>query len=86
MLFFSVGADMGKGQETAPVLDSPHLEASKLLEAALQQMDGIISGELKLNFTSRIAYVTKFDYQTNTVLKCNIIRRPILYLKTNLLA
>lgn len=56
MMLFFVGADMGKGQETAPVLDSPHLEASKLLEAALQQMDGIISGELKFNFTSRIGY------------------------------
>lgn len=35
---------MGKAQEAAPILDSPHTEASRLLEAALQQMDGIISG------------------------------------------
>uniref|UniRef100_A0A1B6DJ40 SAM domain-containing protein n=1 Tax=Clastoptera arizonana TaxID=38151 RepID=A0A1B6DJ40_9HEMI len=35
---------MGKAQKSVPVIDSPHSEASKLLEAALQQMDGIISG------------------------------------------
>lgn len=35
---------MGKSQDQTPELDSPHTEASKLLEAALQQMDGIISG------------------------------------------
>lgn len=35
---------MGKSDQ-AEGLTSPHAEASKLLEAALQQMDGIISGE-----------------------------------------
>ncbi|RZF38546.1 hypothetical protein LSTR_LSTR006141 [Laodelphax striatellus] len=35
---------MGKAQDQTAELDSPHTEASKLLEAALQQMDGIISG------------------------------------------
>lgn len=32
---------MGKPQDDS---DNPHSDASKLLEAALQQMDGIISG------------------------------------------
>lgn len=31
-----------------PLIDSPQTDASRLLEAALQQMDGIISGQLKL--------------------------------------
>ena len=46
--FFSSG-EMGKSDQ-AEGLTSPHAEASKLLEAALQQMDGIISG--KLSFAS----------------------------------
>lgn len=43
-MFQGLAIIMGKAQEASPIIDSPHSEASKLLEAALQQMDGIISG------------------------------------------
>ena len=44
---------MGKAEQnfeerTEAGIGSPHSEASKMLEAALQQMDGIISGESPL--------------------------------------
>lgn len=45
MFFLHIAVDMGKSDQ-ADGLTSPHAEASKLLEAALQQMDGIISGRL----------------------------------------
>lgn len=51
---------MGKAQDEAPVLDSPHSEASKLLEAALQQMDGIISGKLKSFLSKCIIGIISF--------------------------
>ena len=35
---------LGKTQDGAGVVDNPHSDASRLLEAALQEMDGIISG------------------------------------------
>ncbi|KAE8753154.1 hypothetical protein FOCC_FOCC000077 [Frankliniella occidentalis] len=40
---------MGKSDQ-ADGLTSPHAEASKLLEAALQQMDGIISDVIEKSF------------------------------------
>jgi hypothetical protein len=44
---------MGKAEQhfedrTEAGLGSPHSEASKMLEAALQQMDGIISGKREI--------------------------------------
>lgn len=43
----SVGGGGGGGHSSHHhlLVDDPSLEASKMLEAALQQMDGIISGE-----------------------------------------
>ncbi|KAF6200169.1 hypothetical protein GE061_006470 [Apolygus lucorum] len=42
--FWSFSGIMGKVQDEVPLIDSPQTDASTLLAAALQQMDGIISG------------------------------------------
>lgn len=55
-----ISVEMGKvEQHNEGVPDiSPQTEASKLLEAALLQMDGIISGLLSLNFYCQMLYIS----------------------------
>lgn len=55
------GGGGGHGNQHHLLVDDPSLDASRMLEAALQQMDGIISGE-------RVLYMFANMFSIHTVL------------------